>query len=101
MQVGLPLAPFTLSSPSLGLLLGTFRLWLQRRRWFIHMSTHTNFYQHFSFPNEHLLPTMGRGTKKLGVSTACFCENLVTFFLCCRLYLISWARLTHIAFLFN
>jgi hypothetical protein len=63
--LALPLAPFTISSPSLGLLLGKFR--------------HSAVFQYSteilctlshpilnSLPHQHLVPAMGRSSKELG-----------------------------------
>jgi hypothetical protein len=60
----LPLAPFTLASPSLGLLLGKFVPWWRPRVEDKFMCRCSNLfcffaYHHFSLPYKHLLPTLG------------------------------------------
>lgn len=71
--LGLPLAAFTLTSPSLGLLLGAYLeirtcvylFYFYCNDWIAHMCN--IILCHPSFPYEHLLPTLGRSAKELGI----------------------------------
>lgn len=57
LQVGLPLAPFTLSSPSLGLLLGKYVFHPKER--FDFFNPLSSVYLRCSLPNQHVLSTVG------------------------------------------
>jgi hypothetical protein len=70
-KIGLPLAAFTLTSPSLGLLLGRLREQLtlsscfhQRRDFTV--SRYSFLKTPPSFPYQHFLPALGRSPKELG-----------------------------------
>lgn len=65
---GLPLAPFTLSSPSLGLLLGKCQV-VECASPFCrkeHSSSNTLSPPLFSLSHQHFVPTLGRSSKELG-----------------------------------
>jgi hypothetical protein len=65
--MGLPLAPFTLSSPSLGLLLGKWHIFMSlfcEANWIL--PTVFFFFFLFSVPREPVVQTLGRSSQKLG-----------------------------------
>jgi Bestrophin, RFP-TM, chloride channel len=69
-KLGLPLTPFTLSSPSLGLLLGETTNSCGYA-WITHSFTLTLclslvFYYNHSVSHQYIVPTLGRSTKELG-----------------------------------
>lgn len=66
-KIGLPLTAFTLTSPSLGLLLGKTQKILQNAITCRSHLTYCYSLSSYSLPNQHFLPTLGRSTKELGV----------------------------------
>ena len=67
-KIGLPLAPFTLASPSLGLLLGTVSCYMIVYCLFVYqyILTMIVFIMMFSLSHQHVLSTLGRSTQELG-----------------------------------
>ena len=64
-MIGLPLAPFFLMSPSLGLLLGMLKCRQSILRSLSAPHAHS-FPLTCSFPHQHFIPALGRSTKELG-----------------------------------